>query len=92
MWKVFEGPRARKSLAKLPQELLKKYEKWKDIVAVSGPVGLRAIRGFHDEALRGEWFGFRSLRLSIQYRIIYRIIRDECWVDVINVNAHDHRR
>jgi hypothetical protein len=31
--------------------------KWKDIVSISGPAGLRLIKGFHDEALRGKWKG-----------------------------------
>ncbi len=38
----------------MPQEVLKHYEKWKDIVVISGPEGLRLIKGFHDEALRGQ--------------------------------------
>ena len=45
MWEIYEGPKARKSLKKLPHEILKRYEKWKDIVMISGPGGLRNIRG-----------------------------------------------
>ena len=41
----------------LPDEVLKRYEKRKDIVAISGPDGLKQIKGFRDEALRGEWKG-----------------------------------
>ena len=92
MWKVFESPGAQKRLTRLPQEILKRYEKWKDVASVSGPQGLRLIKGFHDEALKGKWFGFRSSRLSVHWRVIYRIIRDECWVDVIDVTSHDYRR
>ncbi len=91
MWKIFEGPKARKALAKLPKDILKRYEKWKDIVKISGPQGLRLIKGFHDEALRGQWFGYRSSRLNLHYRVIYMINKDHCWVDVIDLNAHDYR-
>lgn len=35
---------------------------------LSGPPGLRLVKGFHDEALSGEWKGHRSSRLGIQYR------------------------
>jgi toxin HigB-1 len=61
VWEVYEHRRVAKQLASLPMEILKRYEKWKDIAMVSGPPGLRLIKGFHDEALRGEWQGHRSL-------------------------------
>ena len=35
-----------------PVDILARYEKWKDIVRVSGPQGLRLIKGFQDEVLR----------------------------------------
>ena len=92
MWDIYEGPRARKSLVQIPLEILKRYEKWKDIVSLSGPRGLRVIRGFRDEALRGDWFGYRSSRLNLQYRVIYKVIGDQCIVEAIDVNAHDYRR
>ena len=92
MWEVYESRKAEKQLGKLPVDLLKRYEKWKDIVAISGPDGLRQIRGFKDEALRGEWKGCRSSRLNIQYRIIYKIERDLILVQVVSVTPHDYRR
>ncbi|MFV1990718.1 MAG: type II toxin-antitoxin system mRNA interferase toxin, RelE/StbE family [Acidimicrobiales bacterium] len=76
----------------LPRDVLKRYEKWKDIVAVSGPAGLRLIRGFNDEALRGDWKGHRSSRLNEQYRVLYRIERNEVKVEVMSLTAHDYRR
>jgi addiction module RelE/StbE family toxin len=71
---------------------LKRYEKWKDIVSISGPRGLRLIKGFHDEALFGRWKGHRSSRLSRQYRVIYRIESERVLIEVVNVTAHDYRR
>lgn len=76
----------------MPQEILKRYEKWKDIVTISGPEALRLIKGFHDEALRGEWKGHRSSRLGHQYRVIYEVVASEILVQVIDVTAHDYRR
>ena len=81
-----------RQLQKLPIEILKRYEKWKDIVSISGPQGLRLIRGFGDETLAGEWKEHRSSRLSQQYRVIYRIERDVIRVEVVSVTAHDYRR
>ncbi|MCK5343034.1 MAG: type II toxin-antitoxin system mRNA interferase toxin, RelE/StbE family, partial [Candidatus Heimdallarchaeota archaeon] len=66
--------------------------KWKDIVAISGPAGLKQIKGFNDEALRGDWKGHRSSRLNIQYRIIYKIENEQLFVKVIKITAHDCRR
>jgi addiction module RelE/StbE family toxin len=92
MWQVYEHRRIDRRIGRLPVEVLKRYEKWKDIVRVSGPSGLRLIKGFHDEALRGEWKGHRSSRLGIQYRVIYRVVGDEVLVEVIDITAHDYRK
>ena len=63
-----------------------------DIVSISGPSGLRFIKGFRDEALRGDWKGFRSSRLSIKYRLIYKIVDKDILVKVVNVTPHGYRR
>lgn len=50
------------------------------------------IKGFHDEALRGEWKGFRSSRLSNQYRIIYKIVEEKILIQVLKITPHDYGR
>ena len=92
MWVVYEHKRVSKSLASAPLDVLKRYEKWKDIVSISGPTGLRSIKGFRDESLSGKWKSFRSSRLNIQYRVIYKIEKDKILVQVENVTPHDYRR
>ena len=92
MWEIYEHRRVTKQLGTLSVEILKIYEKWKDIVKISGPAGLRAIKGFHDEILRGEWKGHRSSRLGIKHRIIYKIVKNEVFVQVVNITPHDYRR
>jgi addiction module RelE/StbE family toxin len=92
MWRVYEHKKLFGRFPKIPLEILKRYEKWKDIVAISGPEGLRAIKGFHDEALRGEWQGHRSSRLGLRWRVIYRVEKQELCVLVLDVTAHDYRR
>ena len=93
MWRIEEHRRVDKQLSGLvPIEVLKCYEKWKDIARISGPQGLRAIKGFHDEALAGEWKGFRSSRLGIQWRVIYQVVADALLVQVVEITAHDYRR
>lgn len=92
MWRILEHRRAARQFDRLAEDILKRYEKWKDIVVVSGPAGLRLIKGFHDEALSGEWKGCRSSRLSLKYRVIYRIVKDQVSVLVLDVTAHDYRK
>ncbi len=91
MWEIYEHRRVARQLSRIPIDILKRYEKWKDVVSVSGPQGLRVIRGFNDEALHGEWRGHRSSRLNQQYRIIYRIKRKAVMVQVVTISAHDYR-
>ena len=92
MWEIFEHRNLVRKLPRIPVEVLKRYEKWKDIVTISGPEGLRQIKGFHDEALRGEWKGHRSSRLGKQYRAIYKVANQQMYVQVIDLTAHDYRR
>lgn len=92
MWRVLEHRRTDRQLRGAPREVLVRYEKWKDVVAMSGPAGLRLIKGFHDEALSGRWSGHRSSRLGIQWRVIYRVDAREIQILVISVTPHDYRR
>ncbi|WP_405229980.1 type II toxin-antitoxin system mRNA interferase toxin, RelE/StbE family [Lentisalinibacter sediminis] len=92
MWRVLEHRRIGRRVPKLPEEVLKRYEKWKDIVSLSGPEGLRLIRGFGDESLSGQWKGHRSSRLNKQYRVIYRVDRNRILVLVVDLTPHDYRR
>ena len=92
MWDVYEHSRVAKQLDALPLEVLKRYEKWKDIASVSGPTGLRLIKGFHDEALRGKWQGYRSSRLGLQSRVIYKVIAKEAVFQVMSISPHEYRR
>lgn len=94
MWTILEHRQVDKALSsgQVPVEILKRYEKWKDIASLSGPRGLRAIKGFRDEALSGEWKGCRSSRLNEQWRVIYSVEADVLVVQVIRVTPHDYRR
>jgi addiction module RelE/StbE family toxin len=92
MWEIYEHRKVARVLNRLPEDVLQRYEKWKDIVRISGPEGLRLIKGFNDERLSGEWKGHRSSRLNLQYRVIYKIDRENVYVQVEKVTPHDFRR
>lgn len=88
MYTVLEHKKVSKQLEKTPLEVRKNYLAWKRIVELEGPQGLRLIRGFHDEALKGEWSGFRSSRLNLKWRIIYQVEKELLRVYVVEINPH----
>jgi addiction module RelE/StbE family toxin len=92
MWEIYEHNRISKIIKKLPEEILKRYEKWKDVISISGPQGLKVIAGFRDEALKGKWRGYRASRLNEQYRVIYTVNKNEIYVMVEEITPHDYRR
>jgi len=92
MWAIYEHKRVTKRLKSAPLDVLKRYEKWKDIVTISGPQGLKKIKGLRDESLSGEWRGYRSSRLNLQYRVIYKVEGDRVLVREEDVTPHDYRR
>ncbi len=92
MWDILEHRRVGRQLDQLPTDVLKRYEKWKDIVTISGPSGLKLIKGFYDESLKGKWKGHRSSRLNRQYRVLYRVESERILVEVVNITAHDYRK
>lgn len=92
MYTVLEHKEVIKTLRKTPVEVRRKYLAWKRIVELEGALGLRCIRGFRDEALKGEWKGFRSSRLNLLWRVIYKIDREQLIVYVLEVSPHKYLR
>ncbi len=90
MWVIYEKRPVLKVLDRLPADVLLKYEAWKRIIELEGPVGLRLIKGFHDEGLKGEWKGYRSSRLGKKWRVIYHIAKEQLEVFVVEVMPHTY--
>ena len=90
MWRIREHRDLDKIIAKLPLQVVKKYELWKDIVFRHGPDKLREFPGFHDEKIKGEYAGQRSSRLNIQYRVIYSVEKEVISVYVIDITPHKY--
>ncbi len=86
MWTIYEKKSLLKSIKSIPLRIRKEYEVWKRIVELQGIQGLRMIKGYYDEALLGEWKGFRSSRLSLQWRVIYKVQKEQLDVYVIDIN------
>ncbi len=79
-------------LKRLPVYIVIKLQSWVDLIVHEGLLAARRIPGYHDELLRGERMGHRSIRLNRAYRAIYRIseLGDVEVVDVLEVNKHKY--
>lgn len=92
MWQILYHRQAVKRIKKLPPQIREKLDVWVEVAAQEGPAGLKVFPGFNDEALSGDWKGFRSSRLSLQYRVIYSSDKDLVRILVVDITAHDYKR
>ncbi len=90
MWHIKEHKNISKICKKIPIQVRKKYELWKNIVFRHGPKKLKDFPGFNDEKLKGKRFEQRSSRLSKQYRVIYSVHEDIITVYVLEINPHKY--
>ena len=75
----------------LPRHIASKLQLWVDDVEECGLEEVRKIPGYHDEPLRGNRQGERSIRLSRSYRAIYTEQFDEVeFIRVEEVNKHEY--
>ncbi|WP_058532967.1 type II toxin-antitoxin system mRNA interferase toxin, RelE/StbE family [Legionella saoudiensis] len=83
---------AQKDLTKIPQYIKEKLLLWVDSVERLGIQKMRTIPGFHDEPLKGDRQGQRSIRLNKAYRAIY--IENEqkeiVIISIVEVNKHEY--
>jgi len=54
MWRIHEHKDLSKYCRKIPLQVVKKYELWKDLIFRHGPSILKEFPGFHYEKLKGE--------------------------------------
>ena len=90
MWKLIEDRNIEKTSKKLPPQVLKKYELWKDLVFRHGPEILKEFPGFKDELLKGNRKNQRPSRLSLKYRVIYLIDGENVTVYVLELTPHKY--
>jgi len=81
-----------KQLEKLPSYIREKFYFWVFNIGTLGLRNTRVISGFHDEPLKGNRSGQRSVRLNRSYRVIYVQMEDESslYILVIEVNKHEY--
>ena len=82
---------AEKQLRKLPRHIVDNLMIWVTAVEHDGLEEVRKVPGYHDEPLRGDRSGQRSIRLSRAYRAIYAIKGDTAeFVSVEEVSKHEY--
>ena len=64
---------AKSDLLRVPEYIAQKLKLWIFLVETTGLEAVRKTKGFHDEPLRGDRQGQRSIRLNRAYRAIYVI-------------------
>jgi len=82
--------KAQKQIKKFPDHIVRKLQKWIIDVEIFGIEEIRGVPGYHDEPLRGNRVGQRSIRLSKAYRAFYVEHDDTIIIEVIEVNKHDY--
>ena len=81
---------AEKQLTKLPLYIREALRYWAETVERHGILEVRKLKGYHDEPLKGERKGQRSIRLNKAYRAIYIESDGGIEICVIEVNKHEY--
>ncbi len=82
---------AAKQLRKLPRHIVHNLMIWVLAVEQDGLEAVRKVSGYHDEPLKGDRIGQRSIRLSRAYRAIYEIKGNTAaFVSVEEVSKHGY--
>lgn len=83
---------AKKDLNAAPENIQRKFVTWTMNVAATGVEDVRKISGWHDEPLKGNLAGIRSIRLSALWRAFY-IEKDDGsikFIEVKEINPHKY--
>ncbi|MFN3698041.1 MAG: type II toxin-antitoxin system RelE family toxin [Pseudobdellovibrio sp.] len=79
-----------KQLDKIPDFIQKKVLFWIFLVETNGIWEVMKSPGFHDEPLKGQRKGQRSVRMNKAYRLIYHIIEDSIHIELLEVHKHEY--
>jgi len=92
IYKVTISAVAIKQLQKTPLYIKERLYKWVEQVKLLGLSETRKTKSYHDEPLKGERAGQRSIRLNKAYRAIYSIQEDGTikFAAIREVNKHDY--
>lgn len=83
-----------KQLDAIPAHLVGSFYDWVRAVERDGMRSVRQLSGYHDEKLRGELAGLRSVRLTKAYRVLYFETTDGVThvAQVTRISKHDYTK
>jgi proteic killer suppression protein len=88
---VLVSKKAQKDIKKLPLIIKIKFYTWVKLLDEHGLKQARKVKGFNDEALKGNRKGERSIRLNRAYRAIYIEKGGNLeLIEVLEVNKHEY--
>jgi proteic killer suppression protein len=92
IFSVIWSKKVQKQLVNIPSPIAKKFFAWVTAVRIAGLRSVRSRPGFHDESLRGDRQGQRSIRLNQAWRAIYVEHHDGALelIEVIEVTHHEY--
>lgn len=92
IFRVQWSKKVAKQLDGLPEQIVRKFYAWVTVIQLSGLRETRKSAGFHDEPLKGDRKGQRSIRLNKAYRAIYIETKsgELELIEVIEVNKHEY--
>lgn len=79
-----------KQIRRVPETIRKRVRSWLFAVESQGIWEVMKSPGFHDEPLKGDRRGQRSVRMNKAYRLIYRIIENRIHIELLEVHKHDY--
>lgn len=80
----------KKQITRVPWFIQNKVQSWIKIVESYGIREVAKSPALHDEPLRGNRFGQRSVRVNKSYRLIYKIIKSSIRIELLEINKHDY--
>lgn len=81
---------AEKQMPKLPSYIHESLMEWIHWVEEIGILEVRKSPGYHDEPLKGDRYGQRSVRLNRAYRVFYIEKVEGIEIVVVEVNKHGY--
>ena len=86
-WKVIESRMIGRQLQRVPKDIQAKYAIWRNRVRRNGPY-LQGGYRFH--ALEGNRRGQKSVRLSLRWRVIFKVFEGELVVEALELTPHKY--
>lgn len=81
-----------KQLERIPSYIRDKFLAWVLVIERVGLEEVRKLSGYHDEPLKGERKGQRSVRLNRAYRVIYSEDKNGeiHIVNILEISKHEY--